>query len=464
MNRSTFSGFLAVAILVALASATGIPVRATYGAQTSADEPQYLLSALSLWEDGDLDISDERADRRYLAFHEAPLPQQTKLLEGGSRISPHGPLLPLLLAVPMGLWGWEGAKATLAVIAGATAGLLAWVAHQRFGARPWVAAGVVGVFALSPPFAVYATQVYPELPAAFFVSIAVACLTANSTPRRGAGAVLSVVALPWLATKYIPVAAVLGLAALLWVPRARRPALMAAFGGAAIVYLLVHQSIYGGLTPYAAGDHFVGGELTAVGTEPNLWGRASRLVGLMVDRGFGIAAWQPAYLLVPVAVGAGIRLRYRGFVLLSSLLGVGWLVAAFMALTMHGWWFPGRQLVVVLPAAVLIVARWADTSWNRVMAISALGLVGVGAFVALVIEGRAAGLTWVVDFAAVGFLPYRTWSSLLPDYMAATPATWAAHAGWSLLLVSLLALGFRAGNLHEGSVYDPDDERQRETV
>ena len=34
-------------------------VRAAYGAQTTADEPQYLLTAISLAEDGDLDVADE---------------------------------------------------------------------------------------------------------------------------------------------------------------------------------------------------------------------------------------------------------------------------------------------------------------------------------------------------------------------------------------------------------------------
>ena len=48
----------------------GLGARATYGAQVTSDEPQYLLSAIALFEDGDLDISDElRAEawRRHAA-------------------------------------------------------------------------------------------------------------------------------------------------------------------------------------------------------------------------------------------------------------------------------------------------------------------------------------------------------------------------------------------------------------
>jgi len=36
----------------------------------------------------------------------------------------------------------------------------------------------------------------------------------------------------------------------------------------------------------------------------------------------------------------------------------GWLVATFAANTMHGWWWPGRQTVVVLPLALLSVLCW----------------------------------------------------------------------------------------------------------
>ena len=56
---------LLACVLVGLATAAwaaiAIPARATYGERTSADEPQYLLSALSLWEDHDLYVDDEIA-------------------------------------------------------------------------------------------------------------------------------------------------------------------------------------------------------------------------------------------------------------------------------------------------------------------------------------------------------------------------------------------------------------------
>ena len=62
---------LVVGVLAVLAAAAGIAVPATHGTWTTADEPQYLLTAISLAEDGDLDIADELAEGRWRPFHRA---------------------------------------------------------------------------------------------------------------------------------------------------------------------------------------------------------------------------------------------------------------------------------------------------------------------------------------------------------------------------------------------------------
>ena len=59
----------------------GIDARATYGARVSGDEPQYLLTATSIGEDGNLDIADEIAERRYRTYHEVDLDPQTMVLD-----------------------------------------------------------------------------------------------------------------------------------------------------------------------------------------------------------------------------------------------------------------------------------------------------------------------------------------------------------------------------------------------
>ena len=56
---------------------------AAYGAQTTGDEPHYLLTALSLAEDGDLDVARRaRGPSATAPFHEARLAPQERLLAG----------------------------------------------------------------------------------------------------------------------------------------------------------------------------------------------------------------------------------------------------------------------------------------------------------------------------------------------------------------------------------------------
>lgn len=457
-SRREAIGLVLFGLAVFAITALGVGVRATYGAQSTADEPQYLLSALSLWEDGNLDISDELADERYREFHEVDLPQQTLRLEDGVRISPHDPLLPLLLAAPMGLGGWLGAKLALAAIGGVLAALVVWTSRHRLGVSTVTAYLVAGVFALAPPLAMYSTQIYPELPAALAALVGFAAVTGSFERQGRIVFAAAVIVLPWLAVKYIPVAAVLAIAGLIKAGKGTWLGLMGVFSAAALIYVLGHLAIYGGLTPYATGDHFVGGELTVVGTDPNLWGRSTRLIGLLVDRGFGIGAWQPAYFFLPLAAGWALRVRDNVLSLAGWLVAVGWIVATFVALTMHGWWFPGRQLVVILPMAVLLVAAWVDEGPRRLPMLAVIGTLGLVTFGFLLIEGLADHLTWVVDFGTTANPFYQTFSVLLPDYLASTTATWILHGLWVAVVLLLGWLGWRSGDFRRGEPWSAESD------
>jgi hypothetical protein len=196
---------MAAVFAVAFAAAiAGLGIGSTFNGRAAVDEPQYLLTAMSLFEDGDLDIDDELDDRRWSAWHDTNLPVQTQVLEDGRQLSPHDPLLPLVLAVPVGLGGLAAAKATMAALAGAAAAATLWVAVRRFGVRLPVAAGGVALAFASPPLAVYGQQVYPELPAGLVAILAVAALTGPLGPRGLVGLGACVVALPWLSVKYAP--------------------------------------------------------------------------------------------------------------------------------------------------------------------------------------------------------------------------------------------------------------------
>ncbi len=441
---------VAAALVFALsvvAATLGIGVRATFAGHVAVDEPQYALTALSLYEDGDLDISDELAERRWQVFFDAELPVQTAVLADGRQVSPHDPLLPVLLAVPMGLGGWAAAKFTLALFAGALAALTLWVAVRRFGLRVWPAAIGVGLAAASAPLAVYGQQLYPELPAALVVTAAVAALTGPPDRRSLALLGVLVTALPWLSVKYAPVALALALVAAVrwWRAGQRRPAgafavALAVLGAA---YLGLHRLIWGGWTAYASADHFQrSGEFGVVGFDPDYVGRGLRLVGLLVDRGYGLVAWQPAWLLAVPAAAALVALRPRGGATLAAPLAAGWLVATFVALTMHGFWWPGRQLVVVLPLALLLILWWLEQVGGRVRAMAVgLGAAGVLTYGGLLLDGWAREITWVSEFQRVDAPLYQLVRPLLPDYRG---DFWLPHLAWIAVFAGLAVLGWRS--------------------
>jgi hypothetical protein len=423
-----------VALIAFAASAAGIGVRGSHGAQTTGDEPHYLLTAISLGQDGDLDVSDEIGRLAYRPFHEVEILTQAAGRDDGRLIEPHDPLLPAVLALPMAAGGWVLSKLVLAGLAALLAAVTLWTAVRRLAVPLWPATAVVAVLCATAPLAAYGSQVYPEVPAALAVAVAIAALT-GPLGRGGLWALgLAVVALPWLSVKYAPVAALLaamGLWSLWRAGRTRTAGVLAgALLAAAVAHVAAHLALYDGLTPYAAGSHFADGELTVVGDDPQYLGRSRRLVGLMVDRDFGLAAWQPAWLLLVPALAALAARRPRGAAALGLPLLAGWLMATFVALTMQGWWFPGRQLVVALPAAVLAVAWWAGGGRRRVTAVLAVGAAGLVTYAWLLVEGLTGGVTWAADLQSTANPLYRGWRYALPDYLNVTEGTWLLHGAW----------------------------------
>jgi hypothetical protein len=450
-RRALAAGMVAAFVVALVVGILGIDVRATIGGRAAVDEPQYLLTALSLAEDGNLDISDELADQRWKAFHDANLPVQTEVLDNGEQISPHDPLLPVIIAAPMGLWGFEAAKATISVLAGLAAALTVWIAVRRFGVRPALATAGVAIAFASPPLGIYAQQVYPEMAAALAVLVAVAAMTGEWSRRHQVAFVLAVVALPWLSVKYAAVAGTVALVGLvrLWRARGRTTTLVTVgvFAAMGATYLVAHRVIWGGWTVYASGDYFQGpGEFAVVGQHPNYLGRTERLSALLIDRHWGIAAWQPAWLLIVPAVVALLVIRPRGWAGLVLPAAAGWAIATWVALTMSGFWSPGRQIVVILPLLLLAVLWWLSTVPPAVLvAALSLGVVGVVAMAALLVDGWDFHITWVYAFDKVDDPLYDGWKVFLPPYQDPGGADiWIRHSVWMVVFAGVALLSYRA--------------------
>ena len=441
-----------VALLGFLAAALGIGVPATPNEPVAVDEPQYLMTAQSLWADGDLDIANQIAERSWRDFTPVEPPIETVIQPGGRQISPHDPLLPVLLAVPVGLAGWVGAKLTMAALAGALAALTLWVAVRRFAVPPRLAAAGTVIAAASAPLAVYGQQIYPELPAALLCLLGVAAITGPRSRTATAVLACAVLALPWLSVKYAPVAAAL---AVVGVVRARRQAgwLIGLLAAGAAAYVLIHLAVWGGLTVYASGDHFAqSGQLAVMGQDPNFVFRSWRLIDLLVDRTFGLVPWQPAWLLLVPALGALAAVRLPaplGRAALAVPLAAGWLVATYPALTMHGYWWPGRQVVVVLPLALLVILCWlARTGWVLRAVAAALGAAGVFTYGCLLVDGHSAEVHWVNGFAQADAPLFHLLHPWLAYYGRTT-----SNVVWAGVTVVLLIAGYYTAR-RDGSVLD----------
>lgn len=436
---------LLVGALVTLWCLPGVFARATTGARTTADEPQYLMTAESLAADRDLDVANQRAAGSYRAYHEVGLPLQEEIASDASRISPHDPLLPVLLAVPIALGGWVGAKAFLALVAGLLAAALLFVAEARLGVRRTLAVPVVLAASLAAPLAIYATQVYPEIVAALVVALTIAVVTAPRPTARHAVVFAALVsALPWLSVKYAPVAL-----ALVGVAVARSTAgsaarsrfvLLGLLGMSAIAFAVLHLRWYGGLTPYAVGSHFDAGQLDVMGN-PDLVGRSVRLVGLFVDRDFGLLVWQPLYAVAVLGLVELVRRRSPAAAILGLPVLAGWLNATFVALTMHGWWFPGRQVVVVLPCLVLATAWWCEqhASARVHAAVRVCAVLGASLAAWLLVQVAVTDTRLVTTFAELDHPWWRAARLALPDLRADRPLDTLLLFAWSAAALFVIA-------------------------
>ncbi|MEM1334604.1 MAG: hypothetical protein AAGG08_14215 [Actinomycetota bacterium] len=444
-------------------AAFGVAARSTYGAQTSSDEPQYLITALSLAEDFDLDISDELERRAFEPFHEISLNQQTfDLNESGQRLSPHDPLLPLVAAPAMWVGGWVGVRILLVAIGGLVAGITTWAAIRRFGVRPGPGALGVGSRMVGAPIAAYSTQVFPEILAALCVSILVAA-GAVDRPRtvHVATVVLAITALPWLSVKYSPVtAAIAAVIAWRWWRNGARSTVIGAAAALAVsgaLYLLLHQRIYGGWTVYSTGDHFIDdGEFAVVGTNPDYWGRSRRIIGLLADRRYGLMPWAPIWLLAPAALAWVLARRTRHVALLTLPLAAGWFTATFVALTMHGWWSPGRQVVVVAPLVAIALAVMLNDVPRLRWPMGLLGLAGASTWVWLGIEASTDRRVLIVDFHETAAPAYRLLAPLFAQGWPRTSTADGVLAVWGVLIVASMIVAAVSALRRPATVEPPD--------
>ena len=251
------------------------------------------------------------------------------------------------------LGGLLGTQVQLQVLGAATMALAFVLAYRLTGRRAlsWIVTMGVG---LSATAFIYSTEVYPEFPAALALVLSLLVVTRSKPPGVVDALLLAVLLsiMCWLGIKYaflaLPVSAYF-----LWKSdRAGRIALLASGAASALFYAWFHAVLFGGLTPYGVNEVYAGWSASDILSGHIEWGeRYYRLWGLFIDRRFGIGRWAPLLLFaVPGLALLGMAKPACRMVL--GLIAIQLLIATFVAITMMGWWFPGRTLLTVPPLSL----------------------------------------------------------------------------------------------------------------
>ncbi|MFL5886715.1 MAG: hypothetical protein ACJ77M_16720 [Thermoleophilaceae bacterium] len=424
-------------------------MRAFGDSQYAGEEPHYLLIAKAIDDRGSPDLAPEYRARSYKSFYPYPLDPHGELTKGHLN-EPHGVGFPLIVSGAYAIGGPKLVELEIALLA-AIAMALAYRLALRCAPDPWALGATLAV-ALSAPALAYGTAVLPEMAAApVLAGAALLALHAAERARRRntLGCFGLLATLPWLGPQFIPAGIVIGWFAFRSVRRFARPILalvgveVAAFSLA--LYAGVNRGLYGGLTPLSAAEQGASGTLPSF--PDGYLHRAYRLIALLIDRDYGLLRWAPVLAIAIFGAVLVMREREQGLAraipalrreqdaaeLCGLALAAQYLVAAFAAVTMFGFWFPGRHVVAALPLAVPLVAIGLRHAPRVGAVLAAIGL---------------AGSVWLyadVRFGSGGFVanrpdaPFGPLNDLLPVFKQGSTFPFVVAAGIGALLAALLA-------------------------
>jgi hypothetical protein len=382
--------------------AAGAGLHASPGEDLSAPEAHILLLTRSIVDDGDLDLSDEYGAAAWRPFYGGTLVPLTGPRERG-QLEPIAPGFALLCAPAYALGGRLAVQLWLAALAALGYVAAAWIA-RRMVPDPWATGGVLAV-GLSPPAVVAATTIAPDAVAASALAGAAAlALAARERPlaRLTAWAGTLLATLPWLGVRFMAPGAVVLAGVYRW-PRRRQRGLAGLVGVevalfSTVLFVSINDRLYGGLTPYAVLPEGVS-PTGAHGLAAHLE-RWPRLLWLWVGRPEGLLLWAPVCAMAFVALGLLARSRRARLAqvlgeqvdvevtasFLAAVCAAAVLVAAFLSPTIAGPWFPGHELVAVLPL-IGALASWGLRRFPRAGAL--LGVLTVLLTVWVLVAVRA---------------------------------------------------------------------------
>ena len=436
---------VALFLLLSVAYAFSVDIRASRGAAITGDEPFYLITTQSLLSDGDLDLRNQYAAKSYTSFFDHPndLWYQSSPTPDGRVLSPHNPGLSVLVIPGFVLGGLPGAQVQLLLLAAATMSL-AFVLAVRLTGQPaicWFTALGVGLTATA---FIYSTEIYPEFPAALTLVIALLIATRRRRPGLYDALYLAaaLTALCWLGTKYAALALPVSAYFLLRADRPAQITLLAVGGVSAALFAWFHLHVFGSLTPYGVNVVYSQWNTAEIlGGHVGFSDRYYRLWGLFVDRRFGIGRWAPLLLAVVPALPLLAMPTWERRLILS-LIVIQLLVATFVAITMMGWWFPGRTMLTVLPLFVIPLSLLAARAglFGKVF-LTALAAATLAITAGLAQAGLSREITIGVAPFDMAFIPFQAVAGLFPLYTWWTAETrQLTYLWWALFAVATAAV------------------------
>lgn len=316
--------------------------------------------------------------------------------------------------------GWQGALLTVATMAALLlVQLYGLIRDAGIGRR--TALVTVIVLGLSSPLATFAVQLYPEIPATFFLILALRLTLAASPPRgwRLGALAACLIAIPLFHTRLVPLVIILT-ASLFWhsgikTALRRRATLARAIAALSLstAFFLVWWFAGRYLPPVLALSSRLSGDYLERYFSASFLGHY--LAGVLLDRATGLVPAAPLLLLVGGGLVIILRHAPRYGIWISALTGVQLLVVGLRADGWEAWGPPGRYLYPVAPLLGLgVAAAWATWSPRWLRLIGAL-LAGWGLLAAFV-------FSWV-PLAAYYYTGDRKWfgDPLARDWFGGNP-------------------------------------------
>lgn len=413
------------------------------------DEPHYLVITQSVLLDGDLRIQNNHDRRDYAAYAGGTLsPDFIQRGRDGEIYSIHAPGTSLLVLPAFAMFGYRGAQITvivLSAVAGALVWLIGWAATSNRRAAWFAWAAVVG----TAPFLVQSVTIFPDGPGLLVVAAAILLLahldrdaTLVST-RALVGVSILLAALPWLHTRFVVLAAGLGVLVVWTLLRAgadrwrRIGAFLAVPAVSALGWFGFFVVIYGTANPSAPYGTDTG---IRFGYIPG------GVAGLLFDGQFGLLTYGP---VLAAACGAVAWRRSRGDRPMwpAALVALAYLLVAG---TYFMWWAgvpatPARFAAAVLPvlAAPMAVAFSRRSPAGRAILWLLLGVSLATSVVllgadhgALAWNTRGVRSDWLDSLAGVVDLS-RGWPSF---FWRTTPGVVATEAHFAVHVLSWLVV------------------------